>query len=203
MNRSLAYFSTTLFLFSLLVGCSSKNESTDVLESFNLYYKADNAKSESRWEYTSDTIRVWYAKDDPTPDLKYKGQQNDAWQDWDDAMNSISYYDTIWYNSELHAIEGYFNENNDFYVLLGAAPNKTFRTYTLNSENKITDIHYEKISVENTLNNGHMAPVYQWALQNEPQEIAEIFPGNKLVPSTENAIRWKKLIIRYREQLEN
>lgn len=202
MNRREVFFLFSLFLLFFIAGCSSKNQNTDILELFERYHTEENKHSDSKWDYTSDTLRVWYAKDDSTPDLKYKGQPNDAWQDWDDEMRSVSYYDTIWYNEELHAIEGYFNENNDFYVLLGASANKTFRTYTYNADNKITDIRYEKIDGENTLSNNHMAPVYQWALKNEPQEIAEIFPGTKLVPSRENAIRWKNLIIKYRSQLE-
>jgi hypothetical protein len=203
MSRNIFNILTSLLLLQIFVGCASKTKSDELLDTFNAYYEAENANSDSKWTYVNDTLHVWYAKDDPSPDLKYKGQPNDAWEDWDIAMNSKSYYDTIWYNDSLHAIQGYFYEDNDFYKLLGASPNKTLRTYTFNAANKLTDILYERISEANTLSNKHMDPVYLWALKNEPQEIAEIFPKTRLVPSTENAIRWKKLLEKYHAQTGN
>jgi len=42
-----------------------------------------------------------------------------------------------------------------------------------------------------------MQPIVDWALENESLEIAELYPNNEFVPSTENAFRWKKLLERY------
>ncbi len=189
-------------LTTLLISCAEKKDDTDYLELFKAFHEAENEYSETKWDYLSDTLKVWYTKNDPKPDLKYKGQPTDGWDEWDMAMRTISYYDTIWYDPELRAVQGYFNENNDFYVLLGASPNVTLRTYTYNDAGKITDLRYEKVNAENTLSKAHMDPVYQWAMIHEPEEISAIFPDNKLVPSADNAMRWKQLIIRYRTRNE-
>lgn len=203
MKRTTIYICLlSVSLSTLWISCAEKKDETDYIALFKEYHEAENDYSETRWNYLSDTLRVWYTKNDPKPDLKYKGQPSDGWEEWDMAMRTISYFDSIWYNPELHAVQGYFNENNDFYVLLGASPNVTLRTYTYNDAGKITDLRYEKINTENALSKEHLEPVYQWALINEPAEIAAIFPENKLVPSADNAMRWKQLIIRYRTRNE-
>ncbi len=191
---------TSLFLVLYFTSCSSSDKKNDEFSLFKAFYQAEINMDDSKWDYTTDTLRVWYGKTDAEPTLKYKGAPKDPWIDWNVALNAKSSYDTIWYAPEEHAIKGFFYENNDFYNLLGASANKTLRTYTFNTSLKITDVRYENIPEENTLSGKHMAPVYTWAQTYAPEEIAAIFPNNQLVPSTENALRWKKLLEQYRAQ---
>ncbi len=203
-NTGIPFVHISVLIVVMMLGCKSEHTNTgDQLKIFDQYYKAENADKESKWDYISDTLKVWFSEDDPVPDLRYRGEQKDGWDEWDIVMNSKSHYDSIWYNNKINAVQGVFYEDNDFYRLLGASANKTLRTYSFNTSNKITDLRYETITEQNTLSKRHMEPVYRWALVNEPQEIAQIFPQNKLVPSTENAVRWKNLIKKFHLQLEN
>ena len=189
----------TLLFFYLLMGCKRANQESELLDAFTLYFEAVKNNDDSKWKYTSDTVKVWFEKSDKKPQLRYKGKKISKWGEWDRIMNSKSYYDSIWYNKKLHAVQGYFYESNDFYDLIGASPNKTLRTYSLNDSNKITDLLYERVAAESTILDEHLNPIYEWALKNDSLEIVELYPNKEFVPSTENAIRWKKLLEKYRE----
>ena len=189
-----------LLFLSFTVGCSKAKREAAILNAFKDYFEAVKTKNDAQWNYTADTIKVWFEKADMVPTLKYKGKKISKWGEWDKVMNSKSYYDSIWYNERLHAVQGYFFEDNDFYHLIGSSPNKTLRTYSLNDEDKITDLLYERQRTENGISDAHMDPIYEWALKNDSLEIMELYPNKQFVPSAENARRWKTLIKAYKEQ---
>lgn len=198
MKKPLYFLSLTILVSISFMQCEQKTQDTDLLVLFTKYYEAVTNHDDGKWNYTSDSVKVWFGKNDTIPSYRFKGKPISKWGEWDNVMNSRSYYDSIWYNPQLHAVQGYFYENNDFYELIGASPSKSLRTYTFDQSNKITDVLYEFLPGENTISDEHLDPIYEWALKNDSLEISELYPNKEFVPSTENAIRWKELINRYK-----
>ncbi len=191
-----------LILLIFFIACGEFNRESELVDNFKSYYKSVKNKDDLKWNFTADTVYVWFEKHDTIPSFRFKGKPISKWGEWDRVMNSSSYYDSIWYNKKDHAIQGFFYESNDFYDLIGASPNKTLRTYSLNDENKISDVLYERIDSENTISDEHLDPIYEWALKNDSLEIMELYPDKQFAPSTENALRWRKLIGKYHESVK-
>lgn len=191
-----------LLLFVFAVSCDTKNGRKDILNDFAEYFEASKADSKTKWDYTSDTVKVWFDEKNGTPSKQIKGEKSSGkWKEWDEQMHSSSQYDTIWYDNSEHAVKGYFYENNDLYDLIGKSPTKTLRTYWLNSENKIYEILIYWIPEENTTTSHHLKPIIAWALKNDSLEIMELYPNGRIIPSKENALRWKKLLKKYNETI--
>jgi hypothetical protein len=191
-----------LLLFVVTVSCDNQKGQQDILNGFTEYLAASKADSKTKWNYTSDTIKVWFDEKKGNPSKRIKGEGSSGkWKEWDEQMHSKSYYDSLWYDKSEHAVKGFFYENNDFYDLIGKSPTKTLRTYWLNSENKIYEILYYWIPDENTTTSHHLKPIVEWALKNDSSEILELYPNGRIIPSKENAIRWKKLLTKYNETI--
>ena len=182
-------------ILALLVSCQHKREAS--MDVFIKYYEASKVDQEAVWEYSADTLRVWFESKKNEASLRYRGKQQSKWGEWDDVMHATSHYDSIWFDSGENAVRGYFFENNDFYKLIGASSNKTLRTYFLNEDLKISGLLYERIPTQNSISEKHMKPIVEWALVNDSVEITELYPDNEFVPSAENALRWKTLLARY------
>lgn len=166
----------------------------DHLEIFKNYFRAG---SDEQWAYTKDTVKLWFEVQSGDPILKIKGQAaRGKWKEWDEEMHTTIEIDSIWYLESTDAIKGYFYENNDFYKLIGKPPTKTLRTYWF-EENKINEILIYWIPEENTPSGVFLKPIVEWAEIHAEDEIAELYPNNSIVPSKENAVKWRNLINRY------
>lgn len=184
-------------------GCTSLDSSSKALKMFEQYFVEVSNHSELRWGFTSDTVKLWFDAKEGDPILQFKGKKEAGkWSEWDKAMNAKSYYDSIWYDKNEHAVKGYFFEENDFYKLIGKKPTKTLRTYWINNKSMINEILIYWIPEENTTTAEHLKPIVQWALKYDSIEIQQLYPNGKLIPSKENAIRWKKLLERYQVSLK-
>lgn len=197
LKRSSIYI--ILFIF---YSCSNIQE-PDPVKQFEQYYNAVKSGDQDMWKYSEDTIRMWFDDRKGDPILLFQSKKSGgAWREWDEEMNSTSYYDTIWYDKKDHAIKGYFFENNDFYKLIGKTPNKTFRIFWLTDKNKIKELLIYWIPEENEHTSVHLEPIINWAMENHPDEIKKLYQEQKIVPSKENAIKWKMLIRRYNERIK-
>jgi hypothetical protein len=193
----------TLFVgFSLLVlgNCTKVYEETRYLEHFRDYYSASKSGSLNKWNFTTDTVKVWFDKKSGDPSLQIKGKQKTGkWSEWDKEMNSSSNYDSIWFDDHENAVKGYFFENNDFYELIGKEPTKTERTFWFDQNRKIKEILIYWIPEENTTTAEHLKPIVEWAMENDSLEIQQLYPDGNFIPSAQNAIRWKDLLKSYRD----
>lgn len=168
---------------------------------FTEYYKAVQNHSEKKWNYTTDTVKVWFDDKKGKPVLNIKGTGSTGmWEEWDEEMDATASYDSLWYNETEHTIKGYFYENNDFYRLLGKGPTKTLQTYWLNENDKIKEVLIYWIPEENTTTSEHIKPVVEWAKENDSTEIRKLYSNEKLIPTRHNAKRWKALLKKYNEQ---
>jgi len=191
---------TTIITLIIVVSCNDLNKESNRLTTFNGYYAAVKSGSDEKWNFTADTVKLWFDDKKGTPILQIKGEESAGkWKEWDEEMNSISSYDSIWFDKNENSIKGYFYERNDFYDLIGKAPTKTLRTYWLNQNNKINEILMYWIPEENTTTGEHLKPILEWALVNDSTEIQQLYPDSRIAPSRENARRWKKLLQKYNE----
>lgn len=185
----------------ILNGCNILTEDSDSLRLFRNYYTALKEDSDDRWNFTTDTVKLWFDDKNGQPVLQIKGKKSTGqWREWDKEMNSRSSYDSIWFNKSENAIKGYFLENNEFYALIGKSPTKTLRTYWLDQNDKIDEILIYWIPEENTTTGEHLNPIVEWALVNDSIEIQQLYPNGRIVPSGKNARRWKKLLQRYNKE---
>lgn len=189
-----------LIMLIFLSSCNNQNKESELLELFSSYYTAVKNDSEDKWNYSTDTVKLWFDDKEKDPVLQIKEQGTiGKWKEWDDVMNTTSFYDSIWYDKNEHAIKGYFYEKNDFYTLIGKPHTKTYRTYWLNDKNKINKILIYWIPGENISSTKYLIPIVAWAMQNDSLEIQELYPDGRIIPSRENALRWKALLIKYRD----
>ena len=198
------YIQTLTILTTLMIAnsCDTLNQESRSLRQFHRYYTAIKEDSDNRWRFTADTVKLWFDDKDGQPTLQFKGKKSTGkWKEWDKAMNSSSKYDSIWFDTNENAVKGYFFENNDFYKLIGKSPTKTLRTYWLDENNKIQEILMYWIPEENTTTGEHLKPIIEWALKNDSVEIQQLYPNSRIVPSAENAIRWKRLLRKYHESM--
>ena len=168
------------------------------ISAFKSYFNLVQADKNEQWNYAADTVKLWFDNKENEPVLLIKGNGfNGRWKEWDDEMNKVSTYDSLWYDRQENAIKGYFYENNDFYKLIGKSPTKTMRTFWLNEKGKIEEILIYWIPEENKLTGEYLKPVVAWAMKNEPEEIQYLYADEQINPSRENAIRWKSLLKKY------
>ena len=184
----------------IVVSCMDVRKESSELKTFRNYYAALKSGSADKWNYTTDTVKLWFDDKKGAPILQIKMNESAGkWKEWDEEMNSTTSYDSIWFDKDENSIKGYFNERNDFYDLIGKNPTKTLRTYWLNHNSKINEILMYWIPEENTTTGVHLKPIVEWALVNDSTEIQQIYPDGRIVPSGENARRWKKLLRKYNE----
>lgn len=182
----------------VLMIIASYNDEQRKLEIFSVYFSDSKEFPERKWNYTADTVKVWYDEKKGEAIKRIKGKPSlSGWKQWDKEMNSTSKYDSIWYDKRERAIKGYFYENNDFYKLIGKGPTKTLRTYWFDDKEKIHEILYYWIPEENTTTSEYLKPIVEWAKQIDSIEISKLYPNGQIIPSKDNAIQWKKLLHRY------
>ncbi len=190
----------SLLLVSLfaLGACNQSSKQDTALTLFNNYHTAIK-KNGDKWLYTTDTVKQWFDEKSGKPILQIKGAPSSGkWKQWDQEMHSTSYFDSLWFDADENAVKGHFYENNDFYDLIGKGPTKTLCTYWLNTDNKIYEILIYWIPEVNTTTGEHLKPIQEWAMKNDSLEIQTLYPNGRIVPSGENAKRWRILIEKYK-----
>ena len=188
----------SIALCALLVSCNT--EADKHLELFSEYYDAIQKRSEDKWNFAADTVRLWFDKKEGDPILQIKGEGSTGkWKEWDEEMKSSSTYDSLWFDTKENTVKGFFQEDNEFYRLIGKSPTKTIRTYWFNKNDKIHEILIYWIPEANTTTAENLKPIVAWAMEHDSLEIQQLYPNSRLVPSKENAIRWKKLLTKYNE----
>ena len=182
----------------VMVSCETKRESNRYINTFRNYYSELKKGSDDKWNYTTDTVKVWWDDKDGDPILQIKGKESiGPWRAWDEEMNSSTKYDTLWFDKEELAVKVHFVETNDFYKLIGKNTSKTLQTFWFNSEGKIKEKLIYWIPEENTISSEHLKPIVEWAMENDSIEISQLYGNGQIIPSRANAIRWKKLLKKY------
>lgn len=196
---------------AMKAGSQSKCDQNSITESqknllslFKAYYQTTKENSDNRWNYTTAAVKLWFDDKNGKPILQVKGKKSSGkWKDWDEEMNSTSHYECLRVDEKENAVKGYFFENNDFYELIGKPPTKTLRTFWFDKNNKIYEILIYWIPEENRVTSEYLKPVVEWAEKNHPDEIKDLYPNGEIIPSRENAKRWKNLLKKYNSAKSN
>ncbi|MEQ8424158.1 MAG: hypothetical protein RIA63_05570, partial [Cyclobacteriaceae bacterium] len=187
-----------LVVTAIVVNCGTENQKDTRLKLFTEYFEAVQKKDGSKWNFSTDTVYLWFDSKSSKPITSIKGvKSNGGWVAWDSVMNAKTSYDSIWYHKGDGSVKGYFYEQNDFYDLIGRPPNKTLRTYWFTDNNKINEILIYWIPEENKTSSEFLPPVIAWANQYAKEEIDYLYADETIQPSTENAVRWKALLKKY------
>lgn len=186
------------------LGCKTLDKETEPIKIVKDYQTALRQNSDEILKYTTDTVKLWFDDKNGQPTLIIKGtKSNGKWREWDEEMQSESNYDSLWFDRNENAVQGYFFENNDFYKLIGKPPTKTLRTYWLTEENKIKEIQIFWLPQENIPTDEYLKPVLEWAKWNASGEINHLYENGNLIPSRENARRWKRLLKGFKKSSES
>ena len=189
-----------ILLFAALIlafSCRVENNSSNLVIQLQNYLEAKAAKDNSHWQYLADTVYTWFDKKTGAGNIQLKGvPASGIWTGWDQEMNAYIKYDSLIPDDETHSVSGIFYEFNDFYSLIGKGPTKTKRTYWFDEENLIKEILIVW-DPSNTMTAVHLKPVVEWVLRNDSIEIQELYPNGEIIPSAENARKWKVLLDKY------
>lgn len=145
-------------------------------------------------KYLASDARIWFEKKEgPGHPLRAKGG---PWADWDRFFRAKST------RKDVRVVDGtvtYISrETNDFYRLLDRVSTPARVTYYFDDDRLITGMLYAGL--------GHKRPpdrkpeFVAWANQHHPGEIDRLEPNDKIVPTLENAKRWKQLLVQWRAE---
>ena len=186
------------------LSCKMSDKGAHSIEIVKNYHSAQDQNSDKIFTYTADTVKLWFEDKSGKPTLIINGNKSKGkWREWDEEMRSESMFDSLWYDRNLNAVKGYFFENNDFYKLIGKPPTKTLRTYWLTEEKKIKEIQINWLPKGNIPSDEYLKPILEWAKSNSPRELNNLYENGNLIPSRENARKWKKLLKKYRKSTDS
>ena len=110
---------------------------------------------------------------------------------WDKGVNGqVSYKNLV---VEGDSITGWFTEKNDFFKLLGIDDCKAKITYTFDKSRLIVKQTYTPLANQPSFHE-KMQPAVEWARENRPDELNEIYHQNQMQFNQEMGERWVELL---------
>ena len=160
------------------------------------YREARKAKDTQRIaSYLAEESRIWFDKKEGPGELR-KPSGDGPWTEWDREMKSTSKtheYEVI--GNELVIV---VSETNDYFKLLDRKPKPYLTTYWFDADERIEGMLVSSMPKEAN-NNGRFEEFKAWADEHYPGVLDELEPDGRIIPSKVNAIRWRKLLIEWRE----
>ena len=143
-------------------------------------------------KYLDADARIWFEKKEgPGHPLRAKGG---PWADWDRFFKAKST------RKDVRVIDGtvtYISrEMNDYYSLLDRVSTPARVTYYFDDDRLITGMLYAGLG--HTRPPDRKAEFVAWANEHYPGELERLEPDDRIVPTLENAKRWKQLLVRWR-----
>ena len=119
---------------------------------------------------------------------------------WDKAVNGrVSYKNLV---VEGDAITGLFTEQNDFFKLVGIAELKAKITYTFDKSGLIINQIYTPLPNQPSFQE-KMQPAIEWARENRPDELNEIYYQNQIQFNQVTGERWLALLKEWKNATQN
>ena len=119
---------------------------------------------------------------------------------WDKGVNGrVSYKHLV---VEGDSIRGLFTEQNDFFKLVGIDELRAKITYTFDKSGLIVEQFYTPLPDQPSFQE-KMQPVIEWARENRPDEITEIYHQNQLQFNQEMGERWVALLKEWQKTIQN
>jgi hypothetical protein len=117
--------------------------------------------------------------------------------EWDFATNARSAYSDI--QIQGNTISTVLTERNDFYKAIGVSERKFQFTFVYNDQGLIKEAILEKSLSSAEAFDAALKPALEWARKERPGELAEIYPNNNFVYTTQMAKRWLRLLSDWRK----
>ncbi|MEE8154431.1 MAG: DUF1573 domain-containing protein [Phycisphaerales bacterium] len=162
------------------------------------YREARKARDAERIaDFLADESRIWFDKKEGPGTLR-KASGDGPWAEWDREMKSTG--TTHEYSVNGNELLTVVSETNDYYKLLDRKPTPYQITYWFDDDERIEGMLVSSLPKEPETK-GRYDQFKAWADEQHPGVLDELQPEGKIIPSKENAIRWRKLLIEWREDV--
>ncbi len=145
--------------------------------------------------YLAEESRIWFDKKEGPGTLRTSSGDG-PWAEWDREMKSTS--TTHEYKVNGNELVTVVSETNDYFKLLDRKPTPYLLTYWFDNDERIEGMLVSSLPKESKTK-GRYDQFKKWADEHHPGVVDELQPQGKISPSKENAIRWRKLLIEWRE----
>ncbi len=144
--------------------------------------------------YLAEESRIWFDRKEGPGTLR-KASGDGPWAEWDREMKSTS--TTHEYKVNGNELVTVVSETNDYFKLLDRKPTPYLLTYWFDDDERIEGMLVSSLPKE-PKNKGRFEEFKAWADEHHPGVLDELEPDGRIIPSKENAIRWRKLLIEWR-----
>ena len=145
--------------------------------------------------YLADESRIWFDKKEGPGTLR-ASTGDGPWAERDREMKSTS--TTHEYEVNGNELVTVVSETNDYFKLLDRKPMANQITYWFDDDERIEGMLVSSLPKE-PKTKGRKDQFKKWADEHHPGVLDELEPDGRIIPSKENAKRWRKLLIEWRE----
>ncbi len=141
--------------------------------------------------YAADS-RIWYEKKEGRG--RQRGPEGTGpWAVWDKYFRGET-------SPQEHRVEGrtvtlIILENNEFYRLIEQSPKRVNITYYFDENDRVAGT----LVASGETSPNRFEEAVAWAREHHPEEVQALMPEGRIVPSLENARRWRRLLNAWRE----
>lgn len=147
--------------------------------------------------YLAEESRIWFDKKEGPGTLR-TSTGDGPWAQWDREMKSTS--TTHEYEVNGNALVTVVSETNDYFKLLDRKPTPYQITYWFDDDERIEGMLVSSLPKE-PKTKGRYDEFKKWADEHHPRVLDELQPEGKIIPSKENAKRWRELLIEWRKDV--
>lgn len=180
-----------------MINCSSTNQSEIMKKKFEAYVASLNDHNiEKALSFLSEGFHLRFTDYDFIIDKKEIVNV----LGWDKAVHGkVSYKNLV---GEGDSITALFTEQNDFFKLIGIAGLKAKSTYTFDNSGLIVKQTYTALPNQPSFQE-KMQPAIEWARENRPDEINEIYHQNQMQFNLVTGERWLALLKEWKNATQN
>ena len=179
------------------MNCSSTNQSEMMKKKFETYVAFLNDHDiEKALSFLSEGFHLRFTEYDFNIDKKEMVNV----LGWDKAVNGMVSYKNLVVTGD--SITALFTEQNDFFKLVGIAELKAKITYTFDKSGLIVKQTYTPNPGQPSFQE-KMQPAIEWARENRPDEINEIYHQNQMQFNQATGERWLALLKEWKNATQN
>ena len=145
--------------------------------------------------YLAPDPRIWFDVAERQGDGAPWTLEPDDWDRWDRFFHSKTEY-TDWKDLG-DRVTATGHETNDFYRLTDWTPNPLGFTWWFDREGRISGFQFH--AVEKGKAPSRFEDLKAWARANRPDELAYLMPKDRIDPSGDRPVRWRRLATEWRK----
>ncbi len=165
------------------------------------YFAAKNShdfNSSAYRDFKRDSSRTWHNEKEGEGILSVFNP-NSGWNQWDVAWSGKYKHEIIRVNPKERTAVVRFNENNEFFQALGIEEGLWATvTFWFDENLRVKETLYDW-DKDNEGVGVKLDKIAEWALKSDSATILKVYPNNRFIPNSENAVIWRKLISGYKK----